>query len=135
MPKRTRFTEIDLNLNIDDILAAVDNGLDDAMFEGGEVVLRAAEPNVPRRTGDMATSGYVSTAGRSTYKAAKTNVKEKKPSEPGNVAVGFADFKARWNEYGTVKMAARPFIRPALDSNKGAAAAAIVAKLRKELGT
>ena len=44
-----------------------------------------------------------------------------------------AAFYASWVEYGTAKMRALPFLRPAFDARKGAAEAAMTDKVRRWL--
>ena len=114
---------------MDDIKAAVAGELDRAMFEGGRAVLESAESKAPRMTGDLSESGYVSTKTYTSYQGGKGKRKEV-TAPKGGAAVGFSNFKALWHEMGTQKMAARPFLRPAMDERKTAATDKIVMVLR-----
>lgn len=133
MPKTHSVGDIVVMLRIDEIKDAIDSTIDAAMFDGGEVILDAAKPGVPVLSGDTRDSGYVATKSKSTWQSRRENVRWRKELKLGEAVVGFANFKAHWLEYGTRKMAARPFLRPAFDSNKGKATETIVAALRKAL--
>lgn len=139
----------------DDILAQIREHEHDALFEAGEKFIEAAASKAPvGDSGDLAKSGYVVSAKRSTYKSGKRHRKEIKVKGDA-VAAGFAAFYARYIEYGTkphkigkagqlIRLKngdvvrgpvqhpgtrAKPFLRPALDELKsqlGAEAAAYI---------
>lgn len=133
MPKN-KVGDVLLDLKFDDIAKAIGEQLDNAVFAGGNIIIDDAERRAPRLTGDLAESGYVSTQHKTSYRHEKTHSKERKPKENGTAAVGFADFKAHWNEFGTKsKPTGTPFLRPAMDSNKDKVRAAIVAEIKKAL--
>ncbi len=73
----------------DELLDLVEEYGDEALFAGGEVVLEAAERRVPRKTGRLAASGYISTATRSTYVSRRYWRKEKKPPK-GAATIAFS---------------------------------------------
>lgn len=50
-----------------------------------------------------------------------------------NRANGYAGKIASLNEFGTVNMAAQPFMRPGFESSKGAAVTAITERLKREI--
>lgn len=86
----------------DDFLDIVRKHGDDALFAAGQVVQKAAERRAPRKSGKLASSGYVSTATRSTFHQRKYWRKEKKPPTDG-VTVGFAAPHAHLIESGRRK--------------------------------
>jgi HK97 gp10 family phage protein len=104
----------------DDLLAEIRGGSDDALFEAAQKILDIAQGNAPVRSGDLRDSGYVKTNKRSTYKAKKGHNKEREAPE-GTALAGFAMFYAHMVERGTSKMAAQPYLRPAVDSASEAA--------------
>lgn len=160
MTKRSKHGDLVVELHIDDIVKALDGEIDAAMFAGGEVILEAAKAKVSVGDGDTRDSGYVATKERSTYED-KPGHNKQAEVKLGDAAIGFAAFNAAWLETGTpphaigkpgqvLRMpdgslvrgpiqhpgaAAKPFLRPALDENKDAATRAIVARLRKGLGS
>ena len=113
----------------DELLKLLREATPDALFEVGEAFIEEAASRAPRRTGTLAESGYVKSATRSTYKANKKHRKEIKLSDDETVAAAFAAFYARFIELGTRRRAARPFIRPTLDSFKARAGDILKAKL------
>lgn len=117
----------------DKLIATIRAATPDALFEIGQELVEVARAKAPKRSGDLARSGYVTTKDKSTYQKLKTNRKEAKVTEDGVVVVGFADFKARWYEYGTEKRSARPYLRPALDELKDKIGATIVEKIGRKL--
>lgn len=114
----------------DDFLELIQDNTDPALFAGGEILISAATANAPEDSGDLKSSGYVATQERSTYKPDNKSNRQIKPRR-NEAVVGFASFYAKFLERGTRKMAARPFMRPALDSLKNELARKIVAKLRE----
>ena len=83
----------------DDFLAIVRKHGDEALFAAGQIVLSAASRRAPRRSGALASSGYISTGTQSTFRQRKYWRKEKKPPE-GGVTVGFAAPHAHLIESG-----------------------------------
>jgi HK97 gp10 family phage protein len=121
MAKKVRYDSVSLDLNMDDIAAAVVDNLDAAMFLGAQEILETAKPKTPYKTGNLRESGYVSTASRSSYKGGKGHRKEIKPKKRGEAAIAFSYFTARFFELGTKHLAAKPFLRPGFDEKKDAA--------------
>lgn len=74
-----------------------------------------------RRPSDRLTEEYIVTVrkGRLTDKQSASGLRDA--------------YYARFVEFGTVKTAARPFLRPAYDAGKGEASEAMVAKLRQRI--
>jgi HK97 gp10 family phage protein len=108
---------IDIKWYGDQILDEIQGKTEDALYQSADELLGDAESKAPKRTGALKDSSYKATAKRSTYKADKAHRKEIKPLE-GTALAGFAMFYAHMVEFGTSKMAAQPFVRPALDSAK-----------------
>jgi len=125
-------SRVSLNLNIEDIKRAVAGGLEDAMWEAGQVVAGAIVSRAPRDTGGLAESVYVATEKRSTYKSAPANEKERTAPQ-GGVVVGVAKFTAHFIESGTSITPARPFVRPAFTSTKERAAQVATEKLAEAI--
>lgn len=90
---------------------------DEALFEAAGELLDVAKSLAPERTGGLRDSAYAASSKRSTYQKRKGHNKERKAPEGVSLA-GFAMFYAHMVERGTSKMAAKPFLRPALDSAK-----------------
>lgn len=76
--------------------------IEDALSDGAEVVRDAIAANAPRNTGRLAGSIAISKQGREKY----------------SVRIGptISGFYGRFIEYGTSRMGAQPFMRPAFDS-------------------
>ena len=102
----------------DDLKKAILNGADDAMFAGGEVLLEGSQARVPRLTGRLKASGYVTTKDKTTYVYRRGDKKERKPEESGVAGVGYSAPHSHLIEFGTKKMGAKPYLRPALDELK-----------------
>lgn len=87
----------------------------DDLMEGALVIAIEAENNCPVDTGFLRSTVFVQQAGE-------------------DVEIGFTAEYASYVEFGTYKMAAQPFLRPAFDEAEDAALSAIVdsvtAKLR-----
>ena len=118
----------------DDILKQVRQDTPEALFESAEMFIESASSKAPvGGSGDLAKSGYVASAKKSTYKADSKNRKEVKPKGE-QVIAAFAVFYAKFVEYGTANTRAQPFFRPAFDELKGrmvdTAALHIKAKLK-----
>lgn len=133
MAKRQMYDSVSLELNIDDLRKVIADKLDEAMYEGAMEILPVAQAKTPYRTGNLRESGYVSTAGRSSYKGGKGHRKEIKPKKMGEAVIAFSWFTARFFENGTRKLPARPFLRPGFDERKNAARDRIIAELRDAL--
>lgn len=112
----------------DDSLKAIKDNADEALFEGGEALLEAAKSRVPVRTGRLRDSGYVTTKTQSSYAHKQGYKKERKPEESGVVGIGFSAPHSHLVEFGTKKMNARPYLRPALDELKEKLGEKIVVK-------
>jgi HK97 gp10 family phage protein len=93
-----------------------------AMLAGGNVILREAKRLAPVDTGFMRDSGYV---------------REASPDEapPPAVSVVFVAPYSSFQEFGTSRMAAQPFLRPAIDTKRDAAIKAIGSAVVKEIRT
>ena len=87
----------------------------------------------PKFSGELAASGYVSGYNKSNYVKKKWHWRERKSYNPFAVVIAFAARTAHLVEYGTVKMGAKPFLRPALDEAKQAAGDAVIVHLSKSL--
>lgn len=117
----------------DEILQALANELDDAVFAAGEVLIDRAAAKAPRDQGTLQESGYVATARKSSYKKRAHHKPEVRPRADGVAAAGFSAPHAHLVEHGTVKMSAQPFFRPAFDESKEKMADAAVIKLKEGL--
>lgn len=113
---------------LDKIVRVTDEGLYEAALEIADV----AEAKAPRQTGELAESVYASSMVGSTYKH-KPWWKKQKKNEPGVALAAAAAPHSHLLEFGTVKMAAKPFMRPALDETKLRAGVRAVARMRKGL--
>lgn len=91
-----------------------------ALKEAGQVLAKAMKSEAPRRTGRLAESIEVS------------GVRTKKGNK--RVEVGPTVFYARFNEMGTSKMGANPFMARSFNSNKAKLQALMKAEIRKGLG-
>ena len=77
------------------------------LIMGANVILDEAQANCPVDTGFLQASGFIQADGN-------------------DVQIGFEAPYASFVEFGTYKMAAQPFLRPALDEAEAAALSAIV---------
>ncbi len=95
----------------------------DAILAGGEIVRQEASRRAPRRTGNL---------------AANIVVGEPKGEKPDEIAVAIGPnkdaFYGLFVELGTSKMAARPFLAPALKATKKQVQEVVSAALRRGLG-
>jgi HK97 gp10 family phage protein len=104
--------------------------LRNSVAAGARVVRKAAEGRVPVDTGTLKRSLYIkqireeSNPSKQTYYVGSRH--GKKYQKKGLDAYYFP-----FVEFGTEKMAARPFLRPAFESSKDAAANAIGEKLKQ----
>lgn len=134
-----------------------DKTIDEALFEGGMVILLDAQGRIDDVTGNLKSSGYVTTESKSNYTAGKRRNKEKKATKRAAV-VRFSARYAHMVEFGTARHAygtrrrgmttrtgeyaksvnhpgarAKPFLRPAYDSKKDHALRVIERELEKAL--
>lgn len=102
----------------DDILKQIREDTPEALFESAEMFIESASSKAPvGGSGDLARSGYVASAKKSTYKSDKKYRKAVKPKND-QVIAAFAAFYAKFVEYGTKNTRAQPFFRPAFDELK-----------------
>jgi HK97 gp10 family phage protein len=99
-----------------------------ATSAGARVIQKDAKRRVPKLTGTVQDAIVVKRE-KNTQLAAEYAVGWKKPRKKGDADAWYG----RLLEFGTVKMAARPHIRPAFDSQKGAAVDKIAQLLKKRL--
>ncbi len=74
---------------------------------GAVIILSEAQSNCPVDTGFLQSTGFMQVTG-------------------DDIEIGFGAEYASYVEFGTYKMAAQPFLRPALDNAEAAALSAIV---------
>ncbi len=86
----------------------------DDLAEGALVIAQQAENNCPVDTGFLRSTVFVQEAGN-------------------DVEIGFEARYASYVEFGTYKMAAQPFLRPAFDEAELEALSAIVDSVEKNL--
>lgn len=86
----------------------------DDLAEGAAVILNAAVENCPVDTGFLQSTAFMQQSG-------------------DDVEIGFGAEYASYVEFGTYKMAAQPFLRPAFDEAEEAALSAIVDSVTKNL--
>jgi HK97 gp10 family phage protein len=113
----------------DELLAAIRSETPAGLFEGAKMLVEEAARRAPKgATKGLSRSGYAANEFKSTYKPGKLHNKEIHP-KPGTAVAAFAQFYAAFFEAGTSKMAARPFVRPALDELKAKIGNAVVIKM------
>ncbi len=118
----------------DDLQKAVHEERANALFAGAQVVLRAARPLTPRRSGRLRKSGYAKAAGgKSTYRGGRGRRKPPRLKR-GTALAAFAQFYAGFQERGTRRHRAQPFMGPALQRKRTAAARAVANEMAKEVG-
>jgi HK97 gp10 family phage protein len=130
MPVRFRMDLKGLEDYIEALAAAgldVDQAVAEALDAGADIVLADMRSNVPVGQG-YPDAGYL-----------LSDLEKRGPYRIGNytvvwVGLGFRDREKSLHgifvEYGTVKMAARPYIRPAFDNNRARIRAAQIEKLK-----
>lgn len=117
-----------------EIIKKITTSADDALFEAGETLLEEAKGRVPKDTGELRDSGYVSSLKRSSYQERDEGYRpEGRPQKSGVVVVGFAWWKRHFVEFGTGKMRARPFMRPAFDALKARLGQQVIGAWGREL--
>lgn len=87
----------------------------DDLLKGAEVILTYAQTLCPVDTGELRESGYLRIQGN-------------------YVEIGFDKEYASYVEYGTSKMEAQPYLRPALDESEEEALNAIVDSIESHWG-
>ena len=107
----------------------------EALYEGAKVVLAAARPKAPKgRTGRLRKSGYAKAAGgRSSYRGGKGRRKPPK-LKAGSAIAAFSQFYAGFQERGTRRQRAQPFLAPALEASRRRAAKAVTDHMAKATG-
>lgn len=113
------------------------NALRAATNAGAEVVRKAAIARAPIKSGTLKKQIYkkqireLSNEHQQTFFVGVLSRRKKtKGKNPGVIK---SAFYWRFIEFGTVKMPARPFLRPAFDSTKQSAISAIKSKLKSYL--
>lgn len=86
----------------DDFKMIVEKYKDKALFAAGKIVLADASRRAPRRSGKLASSGYIATATQSTFVKKRYWRNEKKPPADA-VTIGFAAPHAHLVESGRKK--------------------------------
>lgn len=115
-----------------ELLAKIVGVSESGLYSAADELLSVAQSRAPERSGELKDSGYIATSKRSTYRSKKGRIKQK-PVSDGDALAGFSAFYARMVENGTSKMAARPFLRPALDEAKRRAGVKAVVVMRGKL--
>ena len=132
---RANDTTISVTWNVRELQQAVDAEKADALYQGALVVLRAARPLTPRgRTGRLRKSGYAKAAGgRSSYRGGKGRRKPPK-LQKGTALAGFSQFYGGFQERGTKRHRAQPFLAPALEAKRTQAAKAVTDHMARKVG-
>lgn len=112
---------------LDGVLAGMQKALDGAHLQAAtaaaaNVFLQAAQALVPVDSGAM--RAHLQVVSRQGVRSASSSVQVADSAPAG------AEHAAVFVEYGTVNMPARPFMRPAFESQKNAAAAAFETNLK-----
>ncbi len=117
MARLNRHTDLrrnvfELNWYGDQFLSLVDEFGDDALYAAGNILLENAKGKAPRRSGHLASSGYVKTRKRSSYvKRSKVDRKEMAMDRDMTVMVAFAPFYGNYFEDSGVKPHVIPKVR------------------------
>ena len=118
----------------DELQKAVHKERANALFAGAQVVVRAARPLTPRRSGRLRKSGYAKAAGgKSTYRGGRGRRRPPRMRR-GTALAAFSAFYAGFQERGTRKHRAQPFLGPALQTKRTAAARAVADYMSREVG-
>lgn len=118
MTVEIRNTVVQISWNGRELQQAVDREKAAALYEGAKVVLSAARPLTPRRSGRLRKSGYAKAAGgRSSYRGGKGRRRPPK-LRAGTAVAGFSQFYGGFQERGTRRHRAQPFLGPALEGNR-----------------
>lgn len=103
----------------DEIAQDIYDEINAALFAAGELLILSASAKAPRLSGTLAESGYVATKDKSNYHFDPKHYEpEVRPEIDGLAAIAFAAPHAHLVEYGTVKMDAQPYFRPAFDESR-----------------
>lgn len=113
----------------DEILNALDEEIDDALFDVANTLVELAKAKAPRDKGTLQESGYASSTTKSTYVKRPFHKGQRRPRH-GMAVAAFSAPHAHLVEFGTRKMAAQAFFRPAFDGGKNAMIEAGMRKLR-----
>ena len=116
---------------LDGMLNKVPERADKAVRETAFNVEFKAKQGTPLKTGALRNSGYTKTSKSNAFNQSKAKASEKNPAvnfsdEPeekmglGKAIIGFSVEYALFNEIGTSRMAARPFLVPAVESERDA---------------
>jgi HK97 gp10 family phage protein len=84
------------------------------LVKGAEVIMKRALELVPYDTGELWDSAFIQDGG-------------------DDVELGFSADHASYVEFGTYKMAAQPYLRPAIDEMEAAALSAIVDSVQSHM--
>lgn len=95
-----------------------------ALKAGAQPILQRAKMNAPRRTGTLQSSLRVKLGRSRRPQSLLVTIGTRKESDM---------FYAAFNEFGTGHQPARPFLRPAFDSEKDAALGIIIRVLKQEI--
>ena len=125
---------VDVTWHGDDLQRTIASQRANALFEGAKIIVDAARPNAPRRSRALRKSGYAQAAGgRSTYRGGRGRRKAPK-LRPGTALAAFSQFYAGFQERGTRRHRAQPFLGPAVSAKKTQATAAAVKHLKRAAG-
>ncbi len=117
----------------DDLAKAVESERANALYAGADLVVKAARP--PRRTGRLAKTGYAKAAGgRSSYRGGRGRRKPPRLKR-GSALAAFSMSYAGFQERGTRRHRAQPYLGPALAANRTRAAKAVTDTMGKAVGT
>ena len=118
----------------DDLKAALDSHKANALFEAAKVIVDAARAKAPRRRGHLRKSGYAKAAGgKSTYRGGPGRRRPPKLRK-GQAVAAFSRFYAGFQERGTRRHRAQPFVGPTTSSHRNQATQAAVRYLKREVG-
>lgn len=92
-----------------------------ALFQGAKIIREEAKRLAPRKTGKLVANVVM---------VRDRNPKQSGANERYQVGVRGKAFYGKFHEFGTVKMAAKPFLRPAFETKKQEALEKIVATLK-----
>lgn len=110
--------------------AVRDKAVNDGTLEGAKVIQRAAITNAPKKTGKLSRNIVVRKNRKTRYDSEHSVVIRKigKAVNSKNAYYGI------FVEYGTSKMPAQPFMRPAFEGNKEIAVSVLAGHIRETVG-
>lgn len=117
----------------DEIAEALDDEVDDALFEMADTLITMARAKAPRDKGTLQDSGYAASTTKSTYVKKPFHKGQRRPRH-GVAVAAFSAPHAHLIEFGTRTMMAQAFFRPAFDGGKKAMIEAGMRKLRARVG-